>query len=115
MRNNESELAKRARAGIIGTLTACTCLYPLVTYETLTGHDTACQEHTIAMSFHAAREHDPDRARPPIVALNPTVFSAVRVGDGWRGRCRSCEVELVAGDIPELARKFGEHRHEVAP
>lgn len=45
--------AYATRAGVIGLLQCCRCLYPLVHSETETGHDEACPAHAMTLSARA--------------------------------------------------------------
>lgn len=42
--------ANSARAGVIGLLSCCRCLYPIHHYETETMHDEACPAHAMTLS-----------------------------------------------------------------
>lgn len=46
--------ARRIRAGVIGALECCRCLYPRQHYETETMHAEDCPAHAMTLSARAA-------------------------------------------------------------
>lgn len=50
---NAAMAAQRVRAGVIGLLQCCRCLYPIHRYETSTMHDEACPAHGMVLSARA--------------------------------------------------------------
>lgn len=46
--------ASQVRAGVIGLLQSCRCLYPIHHYPTETLHDVACPAHAMTLSARAA-------------------------------------------------------------
>ncbi len=46
----ELEEARRVRAGVIGLLECCRCMYPLEHYETESHHAENCPSHAMTLS-----------------------------------------------------------------
>lgn len=101
----QEDAAYRARMGIVGALQSCACLYPIERAPTKTEHDEYCPAHRMLLT-----SIDPQEAR----ALPPP-FSVRRAGDGWRGRCTTCQGEFEASSVPGLAREMvASHNHAAA-
>ena len=56
--------AFRARAAVIGALSACTCEYPAKRYDTDSFHARDCQAHAITLSMTNVAGTDYDRYLP---------------------------------------------------
>lgn len=107
------DLARRQRAGIIGTLTMCRCTYPSERHLTASGHDEECPAHINSVAQRDLRDEDLDRNACPL-----SLFSLWREGDlcrdglVWRVRCRRCGGVFGAADIGKVALMMErDHQH----
>jgi len=109
---SEKELARRARAALIGHLHACQCLYPLKRYATSTEHAETCPAHLT--TFIRPTEQLDENVMMIGGAITARPFSLVMTTMGWRGRCLQCELVVERTTVALIARAFAEHKHGVA-
>lgn len=92
--------AYQARAGMVGALLSCMCLFPIEKAETSTGHTSWCPAHAMTCT--------PDER-----SSLPPPFEWRAAGGGMLGKCRTCHAEVSATTMDALAFVMArDHKHE---